>query len=1075
MSGETLRKYVIIGVENDGNFTYYDGDKDLGKTDSRTPQEILSSQTTEETKHVKIEVIRSAIEQKDSFKVGNYWYTLVLDKTCKLDPAFRVTKDWFTNVNDYDKIFNIFKPYDAQIDIKISVIENLKFLARLDKSQTTFYKDFPEVEPVPHMSDIGEMQKKLLIPFFAIKSVLDMSRYRIEEETKVKVDNYFINYVGRFGFPNIRGDASHIIASLQMLYDISSRCNNCIREQNIPQNILPHIRDRHFYLKDGEQDKQIYDFDNIIKRYKTNTADAISFLDSVIDKSEVDFFRYETEGTIFTPTTKTIIVEDKLGTYSSKLIGYKEVGRIYRLKSLNHYIYHELKTDMIYDDVSIVPKDNTLLAYKEDTATISLYVKVGTTYRELLNTKFKINDDDLDDFLNRKWATNIEENDTQSLLPSIDDIDKFRSEDPKIDNKIIDDIIVQYLADKSIMDTKIIMSKTFNGSEDRFGVCNFLGYMSFFTAAMQILYDCLPKKSGVKMVDKNMEMPSVATSSSSSTSSVLSRFWSSVKSVTTVTEPIITQYLFIHQLLNTEYCFKQIFAYINTLTQNGGTKGKQAVKDPWTAMTAKEEPEADLHDIIEPEQIFQNYMKCVYYLMQVASLEVNLGVWGISTFGNNHNYYDPGSFFLNYYYETISNMSVDVYDQANSEKEGKSAPKLSGYSFSVISGVLKFAESFTDEKDRQISGQPSFYSQFMKKDQQTNKILAQTTVEKATDFSKVYVPAILRNDCVQLLCKFTNILNNKFDTFMWFEDDVKNKEKYRQFCNKLNPGGAEPNFVICVRGLPRRKKDEVISATATGTPAANSLPTFIKVGDNETLLRQGLTTPNLDLIFGTYRYTGGNNEYLHTENKNVFLKYDNSNCVIQYKYDGESYGLASIGEPLENSSEKDWGVRNTNIINDFQDEMNDTNPNLTKQVLKDFTPTSTINIKIEYLDDIYEPEISDDIKNNIQLPSSPIQSYTTFKAKQFHHVGTIYKSIHHKYYYKYYNKITKMAFDDATTTDYNGSKDSFVPPPDMFPFITLYCQAKNLYTTTSTELIYPKTTDWYIANRDRLMSQGLIS
>jgi hypothetical protein len=1068
MSGETLRKYVIIGVENDGNFTYYDGDKDLGKTDSRTPQEILSSQTTEETKHVKIEVIRSAIEQKDSFKVGNYWYTLVLDKTCKLDPAFRVTKDWFTNVNDYDKIFNIFKPYDAQIDIKISVIENLKFLARLDKSQTTFYKDFPEVEPVPHMSDIGEMQKKLLIPFFAIKSVLDMSRYRIEEETKVKVDNYFINYVGRFGFPNIRGDASHIIASLQMLYDISSRCNNCIKDPKIPTTVLPHIRDRHFYLKDGEQDKQIYDFDNIIKPYKTNTGDAISFLDSVIDKSEVDFFRYETEGTIFTPTTKTIIVEDKLGTYSSKLIGYKEVGRIYRLKSLNHYIYHELKTDMIYDDVSIVPKDNTLLAYKDDTSTISLYVKVGTTYRELLNTKFKINDDDLDDFLNRKWATNLEENDTQNLLPSIDDIDKFRSGIAETDNKIIDDIIVQYLADKSIMDTKIIMSKTFNGSEDRFGVCNFLGYMSFFTAAMQILYDCLPKKSGVVMKYENMEMPIISTGTG-----VLSSILTTIQNATAAKEPIITQYLFIHQLLNTEYCFKQIFAYINTLTQNGGTKGKQAVKNPWTAMTAKEEPEADLHDIIEPEQIFQNYMKCVYYLTQVASLEANLGVWGVSTFGGNHTYYDPGSFFLNYNYETISNMSIDVHDQAKSQIEGKFSTKLSGYSYPGIMSVIKFVESFTDEKDRQINNQESFYSKFMKEDQQTKQILAETTVGKnVNDFSKVYVPAILRNDCVQLLCKFTNILNNKFDTFMWFEDDVKNKEKYREFCNKLNPGGAEPNFVICVRGLPRRKKDEVVSALMP-------LPTFIKVGDNETIITLGVTsTPNLDLIFGTYRYTGGNNEYLHTENKNVFLKYDPSNCLIHYKYNGELYGLASINESLENSSGKGWAVRNTNIINDFQAEMNDTNPNLTKQVLKDLTSTSTtstINIKIEYLDDIYEPEISEDIKNNIQLPSSPIQSYTTFRGKQFHHVGTIYKSIHHKYYYKYYNKISKMAFDDATTTDYNGSKDSFVPPPDMFPFITLYCQDKNIYTTTSSELIYPKTTDWYIANRDRLINQGLIS
>ena len=132
-----------------------------------------------------------------------------------------------------------------------------------------------------------------------------------------------------------------------------------------------------------------------------------------------------------------------------------------------------------------------------------------------------------------------------------------------------------------------------------------------------------------------------------------------------------------------------------------------------------------------------------------------------------------------------------------------------------------------------------------------------------------------------------------------------------------------------------------------------------------------------------------------------------------------------------------------------------------------------ININIEYLDDIYEPEISEDIKTNIQLPTFPIEATATFKANTFYHVGTIYKSIHHKYYYKYYNKISKMAFDDATTIDYTG-KDSFVTPPDMFPFITLYCSNKNLYTTGK-NLIYQNTTDWYNANRDRLMSQGLIS
>lgn len=125
----------------------------------------------------------------------------------------------------------------------------------------------------------------------------------------------------------------------------------------------------------------------------------------------------------------------------------------------------------------------------------------------------------------------------------------------------------------------------------------------------------------------------------------------------------------------------------------------------------------------------------------------------------------------------------------------------------------------------------------------------------------------------------------------------------------------------------------------------------------------------------------------------------------------------------------------------------------------------------------------DPVNKNVIFPGTPETKKTfthykddgeTMSSEQYVHVGTIYKSKHHDYYYSYFSKVSNIYIDDSTTTDYNKIGGKFIPRDDMFAFITLYCRDTNIYTASSdNNFIYPSPTEWYRQNEQRINNLGV--
>ena len=272
-----LPKHVIIGIGNDNTFTFIDenANQSIATNDRRSPHEIFDNPNG--TEFVKIEVKRTNVKSGDtSFQVGQYWYNVVLDKPCT-DRIGRVTKEWFKGIANFDKIwdkFNIYKNKSGVLDL---VVANIKNLISLD-DQTSFFKDFKEMKDMQTMDKIEDIQKALIRPFYAVKTIIDMYTSRDDKYGKA-VKNYFINDAGRFGFPNIYGDKSHIIASLQLMFDISSRCKTCFKDSKTADQVLKHVRERTFFIQDKKQNDAIEMFENKIKSFNyVNFTEPVVFI-----------------------------------------------------------------------------------------------------------------------------------------------------------------------------------------------------------------------------------------------------------------------------------------------------------------------------------------------------------------------------------------------------------------------------------------------------------------------------------------------------------------------------------------------------------------------------------------------------------------------------------------------------------------------------------------------------------------------------------------------------------------------------------------------------------------------------
>ena len=771
-----LPKHVIIGIGNDNTFTFIDenSNQSINTNDRRSPHEILDNPNG--TEFVKIEVKRTNVKSGDtSFQVGQYWYNVVLDRPCT-DRIERVTKEWFKGVANFDKIwdkFNIYKNKSGVLDIVIANIKNLISL----EDQTSFFKDFKEMKDMQTMDKVEDIQKALIRPFYAVKTIIDMYTGRDDKYGKL-VKNYFINDAGRFGFPNINGDKSHIIASLQLIFDISSRCKNCLKNSAIIDPVLKHVRERTFFLEDKKQNDAIEIFERTIKNANyTSFTEPVVFIKSLTQLTEVEYVTLNAD-----PWTRKVVIAIKsVGQDPANQThdDYKEIGRIHLLPFLKHYIYFDVQKGIIYDDMSAMPKDevNNLLINADKNFCITLFVKRGLSYREFLQDKFNIKSEDLDLFLNRAYASNIE---LQTLMPNIEDIDKFMDNNMGTRNIVLNHLITMYLADKSIAQTKEIQKANLTPIQSRFGLCNFNGQLSYFTAAMQLMYESLPLKVQ-EYNDKLMDDINVSKEALQSTSGEY-RIITMIKGVwkrqVNAAQASPEQFLFIHQLLNTEYCLKNMFEYIQT-AQIDLVDGKQ-------------------------DTIFENYVKCAYYLTNVAALPVNIGVLANTKFAEDYKYYMPQIFNTNYCYDTMANLAIDVQALAMSRIKANVLINRNYWG----NFLIKFYSNLQDQSDpNQYSdpneNKPSSYLQYFKSNEHVSQVETNQIQEALRNNPNGFgLPAIIKNSCVNLLCTLANVMNTKYNAMMWFEDDAKNYIKYDTFVK--NNDTKPPNFIVHVNSLPRK-------------------------------------------------------------------------------------------------------------------------------------------------------------------------------------------------------------------------------------------------------------------------------
>jgi hypothetical protein len=966
-----LPKHVIIGIGTDNTFTFIDETTagNVVTNDNRTPHEILDNPNG--TKFLKIEVKRTNVQAGEtSFQVGQYWYNIVLEKKCT-DNIERVTKEWFKGIANFDKIFEKFVIYKNTTGVHDLVIANLKNLQKLG-DQTSFYQDFKEMKDMQTMDKVEDIQKALIKPFFAIKSIIDMYTGRYDKYGKL-IDNYFINDSGRFGFPNIKGDKSHIIASLQLLFDINTRCDKCFEEsnKNTINEILRHVRERTFFVEPNATNDVIEKFENSIKIYSAITDPEV-FLRTVVIKGGTVEFVKDSNWPASEPNVVIAIKSKDYNPTADVHNNYKEVGRIYKLRYLDHYIYHEIKTDVIYDDMSVIPKTdvNILVTNAENNFGISIYIKRNSTYRDFLESKFNIKSEELDEFLKNIYGSNID----LTLVPDISSIDKFINNNAGANDKILESIVGQYLADRSIMLTKEIQKNKFlTGAQSRFGLCNFNGRLSYFTAAMQLMYECLPQKRAENndlMTATNVTKNPTVGVNKTAFSDFLYRVYSKRLKAG---EASIHQFLFIHQLLNTEYCLKEIFGYIETASP----------------------------DVEERETIMENYLKCVYYLTLVTTSQANIGVMETSSFASQYGEYTPDVFYTNYYYDTIANLAIDVEDLANARIEAGGTIERTYFSRPLLNIWYNIADMGSNPK------MSTYQTTYLKQGKLENEQASEKMLKDKSGTNKpTLLPKICKNKCVDLLCTLTNVFNTGFNTLMLFEEDIKYNWKYNTFVNKNN--NQPPNFIVWVNELPtenlsanpsdnnkitdavkkaKTEYDDLLKSNPTATFSEknailkNGLIVLLKnefktnkelvidaikqSKDNEIIQyifeqlppdiqeitevekayteeiqqnyrnfdssrkdsiqievnSEDFTIMNLKLVCGTYKKDFSDptiEKYKHTENKNVFFKFSSNKWQIYYlSSDNKEYILAETIGGSKDLIPNNWIIRKDDIIEQF--------------------------------------------------------------------------------------------------------------------------------------------------------------
>lgn len=775
------------------------------------------------------------------------------------------------------------------------------------------------------------------------------------------------------------------------------------------QKMHNHIKFRNYFLRKNESLEHIAEFDTDADKFFSTikTIDKESVFD-ILDKCLVKTGAAGATGDCkiefisnadTVPTANLVILKSKKPF--GKTDGYELISQVYTLSGLNHHVYFNNKDRKVYNDVEVRESQNLLFKVEEEK--IWLYKKIGETYRELLINKYQIS--------NAKIDISIKRNPLLSFV-----VDRFLKVSIPENNGFISKFMKQYLADESLTDLGKLVTKPFSGINYRHGICNYTGYMSPFIAAMQLMYDAVPLKSGINY------------------SANLSAGNSNLR-------------LFENQLLNTEYCLQRIFENIQTVISTTGV-----VYDPLNVVIKN--PKG------QDENIFYNYQICVNYIKNI-NIVLNMANPTITGFPPE---YALSNVVNNYYYKLFANNFVPGFDITHAGAGAVSDQWYLGKYWSILSETFHtghFDEEF-DESSDDIKATRENYLQDIATDEEKRafayKTLAKKIIESKTkpgsvptDFKIGALPDILKNECVDTIHKLIIVLFKGFNVFIDFEDDLRTIEKKLE---KFVDGATkkEPNFVIKIASLPRLPTVSDAPAAAIpgtpGTPAPTVAPTLPTAPGKNWIKITGFdANPNAEYANGVY-LPYNNTLYKHTEHNSIFIKYDGTKWVIFNKTDtGAEQEIAKSATLV--------GVSKWELLDTIYSA---------PAPAPTFTPT-TGDITVENIGATYLPNPGEQVDKTKTLTFTDLPNEYTLtigtSTNTYKSVGTIYKSIYHDFFYKYYNESHQILLSDCNAL--YGVNQSVLAQNtvDMFPFIRLYKkESYDLSTITTDAVIYQDVLKW---------------
>jgi hypothetical protein len=422
----------------------------------------------------------------------------------------------------------------------------------------------------------------------------------------------------------------------------------------------------------------------------------------------------------------------------------------------------------------------------------------------------------------------------------------------------------------------------------------------------------------------------------------------------------------------------------------------------------------------------------------------------------------------NYYYKRFANNFVPGFDETT-WKTSVGASRMSNTFFpgKFFSIIMETVAKFDDEGfSEQIKNEREKYLRSIATDEErraaaydalAKKIIEVKSGSVPADLKLGNFPAILKNECVSTIHKLIIILFKGFNVFIDFEDDLRPQEKKLEKFKDAAAAVKEPNFVIKIASLPRspivEETPAVAPAPTTSTGPAAPVVSAPKPGANWIKITGfDYINPNAEYANGVYLPFNAT-EYKHTEHNSIFIKYDAtiSKWIIFNKSD--TGAEVNIAESITLLGSSNW---------DILDSLYSSTPAPTSFI------TTTNHITVENIGATYLPNPGEkvDITKTLAFANLPdeyiiITATATAANIKYTQVGTIYKSIHHDFFYKYYNEKHQILFSDCNAIYNVNPRVLAQNTVDMFPFIRLYKKdGYDLTTVPENTVIYQDVLKW---------------